>query len=107
MDRESFNSIGDVINEVMDNLEAKKVSAKKWKEEHPEEYEKWNVSRLEAQKANEEVVKNRSASQRIYSNDKVTDFNELKSFSLSELVSMTFPESKWLVDGLISEGGIN
>ena len=50
---------------------------------------------------------NRSTGQSIYSSDRLTDSYSLKSLSLSELVSMTFPESKWTVKGLISEGGIN
>lgn len=49
----------------------------------------------------------RSNSQSIYSSDPLTDSTSLKSVSLSELVLMDFPESKWIVDKLISENGIN
>jgi len=55
----------------------------------------------------DEPVENRSISQSIYSSDRLTDLFSLDSLSLSELVSMAFPESKWVVRGLVSEGGIN
>lgn len=49
----------------------------------------------------------RSISQSIYSSDRLTDSLSLESISLSDLISMDFPESKWVVDKLISENGIN
>jgi RecA-family ATPase len=51
--------------------------------------------------------KDRSTSQSIYSSDRLTDSFSLKSISLSDLLLINFPESKWVINKLVSEGGIN